>query len=215
MRKTVEESEQAEPLLSKQLYDTIRDAHQDQTAQAMDAGGQLLEKGFVEEARKAEAEAGKGVSKLRQGVEKAADSVLGDETEALRRPRRAGPACERTGTGDARNGGGGLPATQPTTGPTRGGSQVARNNPTTRGAGRRGGEEQPGEAQPNGNQPGEQPEQVARRLRSARRSTRTEARTALRSAATRPPAGTRSTTGPATGPGATTGRRPTARSGSR
>src|SRR5204863_8018265 len=46
-----------------------------------------MERGFVNEARQAQAEANKGVTRLRQGVEKAAESVLGDETEALRRAK--------------------------------------------------------------------------------------------------------------------------------
>src|SRR3712207_7013809 len=38
-------------------------------------------------ARRAEADATKAVTRLREGVEKAAESVLGDEAEALKRAR--------------------------------------------------------------------------------------------------------------------------------
>ena len=163
MRKTVEESEQAEPLLSKQLYDTIRDTRHDQTDQSLELSRQLLERGFVEEARKAEKDAGTGVTKLRQGVEKAADSVLGDETEALRRARgQLDELARELDREMRRNGGGGLAATQPATAPSRGGSQVARNNPTTRGSGGQEDEQQqPGEGQPGGEQ-GEGRQEVAR-----------------------------------------------------
>jgi hypothetical protein len=88
MRRTIEEAETSEPLLSKQLYDTVREARREQPEQALDVSRQLLERTFVNEARTVEREAGRGISNLRQGVEKAADSVLGDETEGLRRARR-------------------------------------------------------------------------------------------------------------------------------
>ncbi|MCX7421326.1 MAG: hypothetical protein NT013_17530 [Planctomycetia bacterium] len=41
----------------------------------------------MEDARQVEQIAGRGISQLREGVEKAAEAVLGDETEALRRAR--------------------------------------------------------------------------------------------------------------------------------
>jgi hypothetical protein len=87
MRRTVNEAEATEPLLSRQLYDAVRDTTQQKTDQALDVSRQLLERGFNNEARQAEAEARRGISRLREGVEQAATSVLGDETEALRRAR--------------------------------------------------------------------------------------------------------------------------------
>jgi hypothetical protein len=87
MRQTVEESEAAEPLLSKKLYDAARDAHQQKPDQALAGSSQLLERGFVDEARQLEGDATKAITRLREGVEEAAESVLGDETEALRRAR--------------------------------------------------------------------------------------------------------------------------------
>jgi hypothetical protein len=89
MRKTVEEAESTEPLLSKQLYDTIRQTHQERTGEALDVTRQLLERGFVDEANKAEESARAGVARLHEGIERAAQSVLGDENEALRRARDA------------------------------------------------------------------------------------------------------------------------------
>jgi hypothetical protein len=89
MKQTVQEAETSEPLLSKQLYDTIRQAHQQRTGAALDMTKQLLERGFVAESRQAEEQAKAGITKLKQGVEKAAESVLGDEAEAIRRARDA------------------------------------------------------------------------------------------------------------------------------
>jgi hypothetical protein len=87
MRKTIDDAEPTEPLLSKQLYDAVRQASQQQTDKALDASRQLVERGFTTEARQAEQQAGQGIAQLRDGVEQAARSVLGDEGEALRRAR--------------------------------------------------------------------------------------------------------------------------------
>src|SRR4029453_10076076 len=69
MKNTVEESEVAEPLLSKQLYHSIRQARNSNTDKNLDTAKQMLEKGLPDEAKRSEAEAGKGVAKLREGVE--------------------------------------------------------------------------------------------------------------------------------------------------
>jgi hypothetical protein len=128
MRRTIEEAETSEPLLSKQLYDTVRETtHERKPDQALEASSQLLERGFIDEARLTENEARKGITRLREGVEKAADSVLGDETEALRRAR-----------GEL--------------------DQLAEdlNREIRQGSGGQAGEPQPGEQQPGGQQPGGQ-----------------------------------------------------------
>ncbi len=85
MRKTVEEAESTEPLLSKQLYETIRQAHQQRPGEALDTTRQLLERGFIKESRQFEAQAKAGIGRIKQGIERAAESVLGDESEAIRR----------------------------------------------------------------------------------------------------------------------------------
>jgi len=87
MRRVTEEAEASQPLLSKQLYDTLRDADQQRVEQALDVTRQLLDKGFNDEARAVEPQARKGLDDLKNGVEKAADSVVGDEAQALRRAR--------------------------------------------------------------------------------------------------------------------------------
>jgi hypothetical protein len=85
MRKTTQEAEEAEPLLAKGLYDAVRQANENKVPEALKATEQLVNAGIPEEARKAAQHAGQGIEQLRQGVEKAAESVLGDETAALRR----------------------------------------------------------------------------------------------------------------------------------
>lgn len=88
MRTTVEEAEQPEPLLAKQLYDTAREAHQQRVENALDVARRLVDIGIEQEAGQAMRQADQGISNLREGVEQAAESVLGDETEALRRAQR-------------------------------------------------------------------------------------------------------------------------------
>ena len=87
MRETIEQAESSEPLLAEQLYDTARQAMQQSLDQSLDATAQSLRRGFLENAQQDEREARQGITQLREGVDRAADSVLGDETEALRRAR--------------------------------------------------------------------------------------------------------------------------------
>ena len=85
MRQTVEQAESSETLLAKQLYDAVRDAQQRQPENSLEAASQLLERGRADQARVAERDAARTISRLRAGVEKAAESVLGEEVESLRR----------------------------------------------------------------------------------------------------------------------------------
>lgn len=87
MRELVEASETSEPLLSKRLYDALRASRADRPEEALSAAAELLRRGLEDPARQAEAQARAGIDKLREGVDRAAESVLGDETEALRRAR--------------------------------------------------------------------------------------------------------------------------------
>jgi hypothetical protein len=89
MQDTVMEAEESEPLLADQLYDAARQARQQQLDSTLNTARRMLEYGFVDDAKREEAQARQGISDLREGIERAADSVLGDETEALRRAREA------------------------------------------------------------------------------------------------------------------------------
>jgi hypothetical protein len=110
-----QKAEPVEPLLSRQLYDTLRRATQDdaknlqettedllsegrmfrnvydrlQTGRregrtAVEVTADLLREGFPAEANNLEERARQSINQLRTGVERAAESVLGDEAEALR-----------------------------------------------------------------------------------------------------------------------------------
>ena len=87
MRRVTEESENAEPLLSKQLYDTIRQTDQTKANNSVEMSSELLRRGFVTQSAEPERQARQIFDNLRKGVESAAESVLGDEVESLRLAR--------------------------------------------------------------------------------------------------------------------------------
>jgi hypothetical protein len=84
MRAVSEQSENVEPLLSQKLYDTLRRADQRRTDDLLETGAQLAQRGFLPQANEVERMARTNINELRQGVEAAAESVLGNETETLR-----------------------------------------------------------------------------------------------------------------------------------
>jgi len=79
-----EQAEASEPLLSRKLYDTLRKTSSDNVDRALEVTSELLRRNFLPQAQEMEQRAGKGIEELRKGVEDAAGSVLGDETESLR-----------------------------------------------------------------------------------------------------------------------------------
>jgi hypothetical protein len=85
MRRTVQDAEESEPLLAKELYDTVRKAGEQKISDALKVSQQLVDLGVSEDATKASRHAGQGLEQVREGVERAARSVLGDETAALKR----------------------------------------------------------------------------------------------------------------------------------
>jgi hypothetical protein len=84
MQDVTEKAESTEPLLSEQLYDTLRRAGQMHTESLLQAGGELLDRGFLAKATEVEQSARTNINELRQRVEHAAESVLGSQSEALR-----------------------------------------------------------------------------------------------------------------------------------
>lgn len=87
LQETVQEAEQTEPLLSERLNDAARNLQDQKVEQALDAAGRSVQRGLLDDARQVEQIANKGIGQLKDGIEKAAEAVLGDETEALRRAR--------------------------------------------------------------------------------------------------------------------------------
>lgn len=84
-KQMIEQAEQSEPLLSNKLYDTLRDLKDSKPEEALEATEFLAGRGMWSQSQQAEQVARKGIEQLRDGIEKAADSVLGSEAESLRR----------------------------------------------------------------------------------------------------------------------------------
>ena len=87
-KQVVQQAETAEPLLSKQLYDMLRTTRAAKLDQSLTATQQLLKQGVLPEAAKAEQQARSGINQLKQGIERAAESVLGNEVDSLKRARK-------------------------------------------------------------------------------------------------------------------------------
>jgi hypothetical protein len=115
-----QQAETPEPLLSRQLYDTVRKFSQDTAQNVKESGDELLSQGrmprglyerlkdpaepdgaklldvtsemvrqdFLPQANAANRRARAGIDDLKRGVERAAESVLGDDTESLRLARQ-------------------------------------------------------------------------------------------------------------------------------
>jgi len=84
IKRTIEEAEEFEPLLADELYETYRNSERSRPDQALESARRSLQQGFVDDAQTQQQRAVEGIEELRQGIDKAAESVLGDEAEALR-----------------------------------------------------------------------------------------------------------------------------------
>jgi hypothetical protein len=78
------EAEQAAPLLSRKLYEGLREAKTADLESALDLAGALFERNLGAEGRVAERRARTAIGDLRGRVNEATKGVLGDEAEALR-----------------------------------------------------------------------------------------------------------------------------------
>ena len=149
MEDVVREAETNEPLLAKQLYETVRKARSDKPSEILDETRDLVKRGFLPQATEAEKKAAEGVERVAQGIEKAADSVLGNELDSL---KRAKDDAERAAEAIAKE----LAEANPKLAQQRRngkpGEQVADGNNQQPGQNPN---EQPGEQSPNG-QPGDQ-----------------------------------------------------------
>ncbi len=85
MRRTVEDAEETQPLLAKDLFDTVKKATQPSIPDTLKVAEQLVDAGVTGDAAELSRKAGQGIGQMREGVEKAARSVLGDGTDALKR----------------------------------------------------------------------------------------------------------------------------------
>lgn len=88
MRKVVEKADTAEPLLARQLYDTIRKTRADRASEALEETSNLNRRGLTKDAAVAERRAHEGLDRMQKGIERAAEAVLGNELESLKRASR-------------------------------------------------------------------------------------------------------------------------------
>ena len=82
-----EQTEESEPILSRKVYDAIRETELGGTREAMKRTQQMLRWNQRSSAQRSEQEAREGVQELKENIEAAAESILGDESEALRMAR--------------------------------------------------------------------------------------------------------------------------------
>lgn len=87
LRRVSEQAEGNNPLLHRRLYEAVREAQTSGLEQNLEEARLQSRYGQRAEAQDAERQAATAVEKLQQGVEQAAESVLGSETDALRLAR--------------------------------------------------------------------------------------------------------------------------------
>jgi uncharacterized protein YukE len=87
MRQVSEQAEGAEPILSRRLYEAVRSAQSGGLEERLEEARMESRYGNRANAQEAERKAATAVEQLSRNVEKAAEAVLGSETEALRMAR--------------------------------------------------------------------------------------------------------------------------------
>jgi hypothetical protein len=75
-------------MLTRSLYERLRRTAEREGAKSLELTAEMLRQDFLPQADQAEQRARAGIGNLRRGVERAAERVLGDDTEALRRAQR-------------------------------------------------------------------------------------------------------------------------------
>ena len=87
VRRISDESEIAEPLLSRQLSETFRRTDQDQLTEMLETTRQLSRLNMVDKAAELERQIHPEIESLEERIDQAAQSILGDGVESLRRAR--------------------------------------------------------------------------------------------------------------------------------
>ncbi len=88
MREVTEQSEDSEPLLSRKLYESLRKNGSGKLEKSLETTSELLKRSFLPQAAEVLQTADQGIADLREDVEDAASSVLGDPRESLRRAKQ-------------------------------------------------------------------------------------------------------------------------------
>lgn len=85
MQELVEAAEETEPLLASELYDAFRDVRQQRVEELLESSAELVRLGFPRDAQTYEQRAREEIEELAERIGQAAETVLGDEEQALRR----------------------------------------------------------------------------------------------------------------------------------
>ncbi len=141
-----EQAETSEPLLSRKLYDTLRKTNSDNVDRALEVTSELLRRNFLPQAQEMEQRASKGIEELKKGVEDAAGSVLGDESESLRLAQQQLDELIRQVDEEAVRAGGG---TRQDSDPNRPSSRQLADAQSGAGRGRQGDPNGPADSQEN------------------------------------------------------------------
>lgn len=92
---TVREAEESEPLLAENLYEAFRDIERDQVQEQLDRAAELSDRGLANPAQQLESQARESITNFRETIDRAAESVLGDELDSLRTAERMLQNLER------------------------------------------------------------------------------------------------------------------------
>lgn len=87
-RELIEQSESSEPLLARRLYEATRRVQEMRVDEALQAAEFLAGRGLWNQVTDPERAARRGIDEFREGVEQAAEAVLGSEAEALRQAQK-------------------------------------------------------------------------------------------------------------------------------
>lgn len=87
MKKLSEEAEPTEPILSDALYEAVRNAMTQQIEESLDEARDMAFYNRADQANTSAEAASRGIEELKDHVEKAAESILGNEADALRLAR--------------------------------------------------------------------------------------------------------------------------------
>ncbi len=87
-KQMIEQAETSEPLLARRLYETLKDVEALQPEEALRTAEFLANRGLWPQVQEPERAAGRAIEKLREGVESAAEAVLGSEAESLQRAQQ-------------------------------------------------------------------------------------------------------------------------------
>nr|NIQ95868.1 hypothetical protein [Desulfuromonadales bacterium] len=87
LRQLSEQAEEAEPVLSRKLYDAVRETETEGVKDALENARRFARFDRLLEAAEFERAARLGIDELKEGVEQAAESILGNEEAALRMAR--------------------------------------------------------------------------------------------------------------------------------